>query len=127
MYWAIDLHSTLILPTYDKMKAEDVEYYPYALSVMRTLSDRPDVRLMMYTCSWPKEIAEYQKRFRADGILFDWEGVNPDVDQTEYGCYELKPYFNILLDDKAGFNPEKDWELLYEELQFVPILNPEPK
>ncbi len=25
----------------------------------------------------------------------------------DYGCYDKKPYFNILLEDKAGFVPEE--------------------
>ncbi len=122
MYWAIDLHSTLILPTYDKMKAEDVEYYPHALNVMRLLTERSDVRLLMYTCSWPPEIQEYQKRFRVDGIHFDWVNTNPEVDQTEYGSYEDKPYFNILLDDKAGFDATEDWLKLVAALMLLPEL-----
>jgi len=124
VYWAIDLHSTLIMPNYQRMKAEDVEYYPHSLEVMQALSERSDAKLMMYTCSWDREILEYQKRFRADGILFDWEGHNPEVNQTEYGCYTKKPYFNILLDDKAGFDPDNDWIRLLEALEQLPVLDP---
>lgn len=119
-YWAVDLHSTLILPNYERMKAEDVVYYRNADVAMRMLSARPDVRLIMYTCSWPREIEEYQRRFEADGIHFDWVNVNPEVDQTEYGYYKDKPYFNVLLDDKAGFNPSEDWDKL------VALLNTKP-
>lgn len=122
MYWAVDLHSTLILPTYDKMTAEDVVYYPHALEVMRTLTVRPDVRLILYTCSWPAEIAEYQRRFNEDGITFDWVGENPEVHQTEYGHYEKKPYFNVLLDDKAGFDAHEDWSQLARLLAELPHL-----
>jgi len=122
MYWAVDLHSTLILPTYGKMMADDVEYYPHALDVMRTLTQRRDIRLILYTCSWPVEIVEYQKRFTLDGIRFDWVGENPEVHQTEYGFYERKPYFNVLLDDKAGFDAQEDWARLAAILTDLPLL-----
>lgn len=112
MYWAVDLHSTIILPNYKKMKAEDVVYYPHAMEVMQMLSDRKDIRLIMYTCSWPAEIEEYQKRFIQDGIRFDWVGHNPEVCNSEYGDYSKKPYFNVLLDDKAGFDADEDWKNL---------------
>lgn len=122
MYWAVDLHGTLIVADYKKMKAEDVVYYPEAMEVMQTLTERPDVRLIMYTCSHPAEIEEYQKRFRADDIRFDWVNSNPDVNHTEYGDYSVKPYFNVLLDDKAIFEPENDWRLLAFLLEHLPVL-----
>ena len=122
MYWAVDLHGTLILPNYEKMKAEDVVYYPAALEVMRLLSIRPDIRLIMYTCSWPSEIAEYQKRFVQDRILFNWVNQNPEVDHTEYGYYTDKPYFNILLDDKSGFDPGEDWAAILKAMKELPQL-----
>lgn len=122
MYWAIDLHSTLILPTYDQMTAADVRYYPHADDVMRVLSQRPDARLILYTCSWPAEIQEYQRRFVADGIRFDWVSENPEVGQTEYGDYSKKPYFNLLLDDKAGFDAGSDWLALRRALERLPDL-----
>ena len=31
-------------------------------------------------------------------------------------CFEKKFYFNILLDDKAGFDPETDWSVIKEYL-----------
>ena len=31
-------------------------------------------------------------------------------------CYEKKFYFNVLIDDKAAFDPESDWEPLYHLL-----------
>lgn len=122
MYWAVDLHGTLILPNYEKMKAEDVVYYPHAREAMELLTTRTDVRLIMYTCSWPTEIEEYQKRFAADGIHFDWVNENPEVDHTKYGYYQDKPYFNVLLDDKAGFDPETHWEDIAITLSDFPML-----
>ena len=122
MYWAVDLHSTLILPNYEKMKAEDVVYYPHSVETMRLLSSRSDTRLIMYTCSWPAEIDEYKKRFIADGIHFDWVNGNPEVDHTEYGDYSKKPYFNLLLDDKAGFDPHTDWEKIFQVITDLPLL-----
>lgn len=123
MYWAVDLHGTLILPNYAKMKAEDVVYYPHAMEAMRLLTRRPDVRLIMYTCSWPAEVAEYQKRFMVDGINFDWINENPDVNHTEYGYYQDKPYFNVLLDDKAGFDPWTGWKDLMIAMVSTPGLD----
>lgn len=109
MYWAIDLHSTVIKPNYDDVEVP-TEYYKNAKETMKMLSERSDVVLIMYTCSWPKEILVYVNNFRNDNINFDYINKNPEVDSTGYGFYEDKPYFNIMLDDKAGFKPEKHWD-----------------
>jgi hypothetical protein len=37
---------------------------------------------------------------------------NPEVKSTTYGYYEDKPYFNVLFEDKAGFDATEDWFLV---------------
>jgi hypothetical protein len=35
------------------------------------------------------------------------------IKNSEFQDFVDKPYFNVLLDDKAGFDPDRDWvELL---------------
>ena len=120
-YWAVDLHGTVIRPNYrdDELPTD---YYPDALNAMRLLTARSDIRLIMYTCSWPKEIERYLKKFEGDGIVFDHVNKNPEVKSEGYGHYESKPYFNVLLDDKAGFDPNKHWGRILEALPAIPSL-----
>lgn len=121
-YWAVDLHSTVIKPNFKSNMAHQVEYYDDAREAMRAISERADARLIMYTCSWPTEIATYMTTFARDGIVFDWVNENPDVNSTDYGCYTQKPYFNILLDDKAGFDPGTDWVDIIQTLSGLALL-----
>lgn len=67
--------------------------------------------MCIYTCSHPHEIAEYVKLFEKNNIKFKYINENPEVPtQTEgYGCYDKKPYMNVLFEDKAGFDPETEW------------------
>jgi hypothetical protein len=44
------------------------------------------------------------------GIHVDHYNCNPDEKNTPYADFSLKPYFNILIDDKAGFDPNTDWD-----------------
>ena len=46
---------------------------------------------------------------------FKWINKNPEVvtDKGGYGYYEDKPYFNVLFEDKASFNPNTEWEDVY--------------
>ena len=106
-YVFIDLHQTVLLPDYDKTFVS--EFYPHAKRVMQKMSNRKDMKLIMYTCSHPDEIENYINLFEDSGIHFDWINENPDVAGTKYGDFTKKPYMNVLLEDKAGFDANEDW------------------
>lgn len=109
IYICIDIHDTMIKANY-KHGQIPTEFYPHAIEVLQHLTERPDVKLILYTCSHPHEIEEYTVLFKSHGIVFDFINENPEVktDLNGYGNYDKKPYFNVLLDDKAGFQPH-DW------------------
>lgn len=120
-YWAVDLHGTVIRPNYrdDELPTE---YYEHALLAMQRLSKRPDAVLILYSCSWPREIERYLEKFKTDGVKFDYVNKNPEVESKSYGYYEDKPYFNVLLDDKAGFDPSVHWAEILLALPNIPLL-----
>lgn len=111
VYYALDLHGTVLIPNYEAGNIPK-EFYPYAKEVLLMLSDRDDVVMFMYTCSHPHEREEYVEYFKELGIDFKWVNENPEVltQNNGYGHYDDKPYFNVLLEDKAGFDPLEDWE-----------------
>ena len=83
------------------------------------LSEREDVKLILFTCSHPQELKQYVEFFRTHGIHFDYANENPEVETADYGCFDSKIYFNVLLEDKAGFDPETDWLRIKELLRKV--------
>jgi hypothetical protein len=111
-YWCVDIHDTMIKSNY-KTGAIPNEFYPFAVEVLQYLTKRGDIKLILYTCSHPHEIEEYIELFKTNNIVFDFINENTDVktDLNGYGNYDRKPYFNVLLDDKAGFEPS-DWLVL---------------
>jgi len=117
-YWAVDIHGTMIEPNY---KGGEIPraFYPHAVEVLQLISRRTDVCLILYTCSHPHEVEEYLEYFHGLEIRFQFVNRNPEVCNGAYGCYDEKPYFNVLFEDKAGFDPEEDWwqvrQLLEEE------------
>lgn len=115
MYYFVDLHSTCIKPNYSRDEIP-TEFYPYAIECMQILSNTDEICLIMYTCSHPHEVAEYIKLFEDNGIKFDYINENPEVTTNEsgYGNYDKKPYFNVLMDDKCGFSGDEDWEGMLE-------------
>lgn len=110
----VDIHDTILEPDYGKIAKK---YLPDAKEVLQKLSKRKDICLVLYTCSYPHEISEYIKYFAEDNIYFDYINENPEAENTRGGCFDVKPYMNVLLEDKAGFRP-KDWILIDECLNY---------
>ena len=114
IYVFVDIHETMIHPTYE-LKGE-MRFYPYAIEVLWAMTQRDDISLGLYTCSYPEEIENYIKSFKERGIEFDHVNKNDWEESNKYGCFKQKPYFNVLLEDKAGFDPEEDWLMLADYL-----------
>ena len=112
-YWAFDIHGTIMKPNY-KTNEITREFYPFAKEAMQLISKRKDIVRILYTCSYPDEIAQYLEYFKAHDIHFDYINKNPEISDGAYGHYVHKFYFNVLMEDKAGFDPLVDWKLIYE-------------
>lgn len=112
IYIAVDIHDTIVYGNY----IADVlptEFLFGAKETLKYLSKRPDVCLILYTCSHPGEIVKYQEFFAKRDINFQYVNCNPEVPNNALGCYTDKLYFNLLLDDKAGFI-EDDWYTIFK-------------
>lgn len=120
IYVAVDLHDTCIDANYSDTNTP-TNIFKQAIEPLRLLSEISHFKLIMWTCSHPEQVTLYDKIMRDEGIHFDYFNENPEV-KTEgtltYGNYDKKFYANVILDDKAGFEP-KDW---YAIKQFL-ILN----
>lgn len=116
LYWAIDIHGTLLKPNFKRNEISR-EFYPYARETMQLLSKRKDIVKILFTCSYPHEIKQYLEFFSENGIHFDYVNSNPEICDGGYGYYQNKFYFNVLMDDKAGFDGEKDWKPIFDLLQ----------
>ena len=108
VYWAFDIHETIIVPNY-QLGNIPKEFYPHAKETMQMISKRKDIDLILYTCSHPNEIKKYLSFFKKLGIKFKFVNENPDVHNASYGCYDKKFYFNVLFEDKGGFDAKTDW------------------
>lgn len=116
LYWCVDVHNTIIPGMYDI--TQEFEFYKDAKEVLQFLTLQKDVVLIMYTCSHLKEIKAMLSFFQSNSITFKYVNANVDVPDTALGRYVDKPYFNILLEDKAGFENE-DWEYIKELLEDI--------
>jgi hypothetical protein len=119
-YFFFDIHGTILKPNY-KYGDTPKELYPHAKETLQYLSDKEDVVMILYTCSHPNEIEEYLNLFKSFGINFKYVNENPEV-QTQingYGCYDKKPYMNVLFEDKSGFDPNQEWEPILTKLKQI--------
>jgi len=115
-YWALDIHDTILKPNW-KPDEIPTDFYPDAKEALQLLSRRENVVMFLYTCSHPKDTDQYMELFRENKIYFDYVNENPEVTNDELGFYDKKPYFNVLIDDKAGFDPLIEWPNLLDWLQ----------
>lgn len=111
-YWVFDIHGTIFKPTWSTGLSG--EFYPYAKATLQYLSSREDIYMILWTCSPPDKVIAYARLFDDNGIFFDAFGENPEVTNTEYGNYENKMYMNVLFEDKAGFDPEREWRDVFD-------------
>jgi len=115
LYWCVDVHGTIIVPNWNKDQLP-LDCYPLSLTALKKIKSFSKFRnvLILSTSSHPKEIGDYMQFFLEHGVEFDYINSNPEVatNKGDFGYYEDKYYFNIMLEDKAGFDPYSDWHAI---------------
>jgi len=106
-----DLHGTLIKP-----HTEKIEWYPYAKEVLRVLTLRDDVNLILWISAYHKDLIEFLNECESEHIHFNYVNENPAVDKINYyGDFSDKYYFDLIFEDKAGFEPD-EFETIFNHL-----------
>lgn len=118
LYFAIDLHETIIEGKYN-LYNEGAKIYPYAREFFKWALNRDDITLILWTSSHKEALDEILPRLQAEGIEFDDINHNPWEKNNSLCDFDKKFYFNVLLDDKAGFEGMTDWKLIINELKEI--------
>jgi hypothetical protein len=111
IYFAVDLHDTIVKSSYKNQK-ENIVVFPYAIEALKKLSDNKEICLILFTSSHKKYLFQYFSFFEDHNINFQYLNENPECPSTLLGDFSQKFYYNVLLDDKAGFNPYFDWKTI---------------
>ena len=109
LYVAVDMHDTMTRSSYKKDESDEKVYFPDCIEALRYLSGRKDIVLILYTSSYQDYLESYYDSFEKLGIVFKYLNENPECPSSKLSNFSSKFYFNVLLDDKAGFEPETDW------------------
>ena len=113
IYVVVDVHGTILQPSY--LKNESIfSFYSYAIEALQKLSDRDDICLIMITSSYEEKQKVYKELFRQNEINFKYLNENPEVENSDFACFDKKFYVDIGLDDKYGFEPQTDWKAILE-------------
>lgn len=110
-YIAIDLHGTIITPEYNP-ENKGATIYPFATEVLKYWTKRDDIKLILWTSSYLANCEDILRKLFDIGVDFDYFNENPLEVSSDLCDFSKKFYFNILIDDKAGFDPKKDWTAL---------------
>lgn len=112
LYILVDIHGTVFKPSYHN--EEKFEFYPSAKECLQMFSEMNSIKLIMWTSSTQETINKFKEVFEQNNIHFDFVNENPEVQalptDPKSSDFSNKYYFNIGLDDKFGFEPNKDWE-----------------
>jgi hypothetical protein len=117
VYFCIDLHGTIIPSGKDSNDKTDLmEFYPYAKEVLQYLSNRKDIIMILWTSTPVDRLSNVIGALEANGIRFKYYNENPHAKSTPRSDFARKFYFSVLIDDRAGFEPQTDWKLIKDEL-----------
>jgi len=111
LYYFIDFHETISYP------GDEHRFYPWAMEVLRYLTTKKEIKLVLWTCSHNDIIEIMVTWMKEHNIHFDYINENPECENTLNGNFRDKPYYNVLLDDKAGFVGDTHWEVVKDELE----------
>jgi len=115
MYISIDVHDTIFSGKY----SSDQSYDPSddAISVLKWMSNRDDVVIIIWTSSYAKDYQKLKNWFwDTHQIKFDYHNENPECENSEYAEFTSKFYTNLIIDDKAGFDITVDWKEIKDTL-----------
>ena len=115
IYWAIDLHGTCIKANYVSGEYEWVN--EEAKKCLQLISNLSESIIIIWSSCYEEEMYKLMTFFINDNILISFFNQNPYIQNTKTGCFDEKFYFSVLLDDKAGFDPDTDWKLIYNHLK----------
>lgn len=112
IYWAIDLHGVCLKSTYISSTYELIN--EKVIAGLKKIKAQSENKVILWSGVHDFEKPQIIDFFASHGVEIDFFNCNPLEDNTRSGNFKEKFYFNILLDDKAGFDPMTDWDVIIQ-------------
>lgn len=117
-FWLIDMHGTIFQNNYVE-GSYGGQLFEDCIYPLKFLTTREDTKLILWTSSHGSVIKDALEFLARKNILFDFVNENPIVKNDALCNFDDKFYFDVLLDDKAGFDASKDWKVVGNELKQI--------
>jgi hypothetical protein len=108
IYYAIDLHGVCFPSSYEKGNYQFIN--EDTLKGLQVISQQKESVIILWSSCYKEEQSKIMEFFRSNGVNVSYFNKNPNEANTNTGDFSEKFYFSVLLDDKAGFDPELDWK-----------------
>lgn len=115
IYWAVDLHGVCLKSNYEQGGYEWIN--DKALEALRLISLLPESKIILWSSVYRREKNDILDFFEDQNISIAGFNNNYREDNNKVSCFDEKFYFSILLDDKAGFDPDEDWDVIINFLK----------
>jgi hypothetical protein len=115
IYWAIDLHGVCLKSNYEQGGYSWIN--EKAIEALQLIASRPESKILLWSSVYPDEMLPILDFFYDHGVRAYGFNANLHESNNKVSCFDQKFYFSILLDDKAGFDPEEDWDVIIEFLK----------
>lgn len=110
IYWAVDLHGVCLKSNYEQGGYSWIN--EDSVRVLKLLSSRPETKIILWSSVFSEEmqpIIDFFNESEIDVYGFNCNLYEADTKVSHFGS---KFYFSVLLDDKAGFDPDTDWRAI---------------
>jgi len=114
IYVLVDIHDTIFEACY--YNNEEYKWFPFAKESLDIMSSSNRISLILWSSTYLDKLRNYLEFFKKNGIRFDQINKNAEENNTSLSCFDEKPYFNVGIDDKFGFDGENDWKIIYDFL-----------
>lgn len=113
VYWCIDLHGVCLKSTYN----DTIEFINEdAVKTLQLISSLDETVIILWSSCYKDYSIKITDLFLENSIKVKYFNENKDITSTDYAYFGDKFYFDILLDDKAGFDANTEWKQIYEHL-----------
>ena len=102
IYFALDIHGTVADSDYHNVSSA---LYDTCIEPLQVISHLPEVKIILFSCCYEANYPAYFDLFAKNEIKITYFNENPDVQNTTTGCFDRKFYYNLIAEDKGGFDP----------------------
>jgi hypothetical protein len=116
IYYCVDIHDTIFKSNYDE---HSMEFMPGAREALKYISSLPESKIILWSSVSNIDKEKYINVLNTNDINVNYFNYNPEVESSTVGDFSEKFYFSVLIDDKAGFQADPDWEFIVKEIKRI--------